>query len=165
MNERAIWLFWISSTLFVHEAVASRRLVNVYVKSCTVSVCGCSSQVFRWWVMVGFAIFMWLQNLISSDWWTRHAAFHVPNDHKCWIFIMGKDKVLFQIISNKEYGRSFSVSCSFGRAVLWWWGGGELFLLTTVEGYLQRHLGWWGTVCCSTLAGNSSAVAEELELI
>lgn len=34
----------------------------------------------------------------------------------------------------------------------------------TVEGYLPRHLRWWDTICCSTLAGNSSAAAEELEL-
>lgn len=37
-------------------------------------------------------------------------------------------------------------------------------LLPAVEGYLPRHLRWWDTICCSTLAGNSSAAAEELEL-
>lgn len=37
-------------------------------------------------------------------------------------------------------------------------------LLPTAGGYLPRDLRGWDTICCSTLAGNSSAAAEELEL-
>lgn len=38
-------------------------------------------------------------------------------------------------------------------------------LLPTAGGYLPRDLRGWDTICCSTLAGNSSAAAEELEPI